>query len=137
MLKSTGDPLVEHGKKVTAYSKKFKPKTPDGSVKVVFKLDTRKYAGKELVAYEVAYELDGDKKTRVAEHKDLNDEAQTVRIEEPEEPKPEPGKPETPTRSSGPKTGDNNKIGLLIGLLCTSLAVLIALIRKKFHKPIK
>ena len=38
---------------------------------------------------------------------------------------------------NGPKTGDNNKIGLLIGLLCTSLAALIALIRKKFHKPIK
>ena len=137
VLKSTGDPLVEHGKKVTAYSRKFKPKTSDGSVNVIFKLDTRKYAGKEVVAYEVAYELDGDKKTRIAEHKDLNDEAQTVRIEKAEEPEPEPEKPESPTRSSGPKTGDNNKIGFLIGLLCTSLAALIALIRKKFHKPIK
>ena len=137
VLKSTGDPLVEHGKKVTAYSRKFKPKTSDGSVNVIFKLDTRKYAGKEVVAYEVAYELDGDKKTWIAEHKDLNDEAQTVRIEKAEEPEAEPEKPETPTRTSGPKTGDNNKVGLLIGLLCASLAALVALIRKKFHKPIK
>ena len=136
MVKSTGKAVTVNGKKVIAYSKTFKPKKTNGTVNVKFRFDSRKYAGKELVAYEVAYEVDGEEMTKVAEHKDLNDQAQIVKIEKPEEPdKPENPTPPTKTRTPGPKTGDNNKIGLLIGLLAASVAALIALIRKKLHKP--
>lgn len=132
VLKDTGDPLVEHGEKVTAESDKFQPEKPDGEVNVIFRLDTRKYAGKELVAYEVAYELDGDKETEIAKHEDINDPAQTVRVDKPDEPE-EPEKPEKPGKpySPGPKTGDKNKLGLYIGLLLSAGGVMLKLLKKK------
>ena len=84
------------------------------------------------------YNPTDDEEIKVAEHKELNDQAQIVKINKPEEPEePEEPNPPTKTRTPGPKTGDYNKIGLLIGLLLTSLAALIYLIRKKMHKPTK
>lgn len=138
VFKSTGRPVTVRGKAIAAYSGRFNPKKPNGTKKIKFTLDTRKLAGKEIVAYETLYELTDDEEIKVAEHKDLNDQAQIVKINKPEEPEePEEPNPPTKTRTPGPKTGDYNKIGLLIGLLLTSLAALICLIRKKMHKPIK
>ena len=107
MVKDTGDPLVEHGHEVTVWSEPFQPKKSGGKVKVTFTIDTTKLEGKELVAFETAYRLNGYKKgdslekttlTQVAEHKDLKDEGQTVKITE------KPLVP--PTKGNPPKTGD-------------------------------
>lgn len=107
MVKDTGDPLVEHGYEVTVWSEPFQPKKSSGKIKVTFTIDTTKLEGKELVAFETAYRLGGYKKgdslenttlTQVAEHKDLKDEGQTVKITE------KPAVP--PTKGNPPKTGD-------------------------------
>ena len=78
MVKETGDPLVENGKEITVTSEPFKPWRSNGKQKI----NTKGLEGKELVAFETAYRLDGFKKdddvkkakrTKVAEHKDIND----------------------------------------------------------------
>ena len=107
MVKDTGDPLIEHGHEVTVWSEPFQPKKSGGKVKVTFTIDTTNLEGKELVAFETAYRINGYKKgdslekttlTQVAEHKDLKDEGQTVKITE------KPAVP--PTKGNPPKTGD-------------------------------
>ena len=89
MVKDSGDPFVEHGKPVTVMSEPFKPARPDGTAKVSFIIDTTNLDGKELVAFENCYRLGEFKKgddvskadkTVVADHKDLNDEGQTVKV---------------------------------------------------------
>ena len=115
MVKETGDPLVEHGEPITATSKPFKPWRKNGKVKVEFEVDTSGLVGKELVAFETAYRLDGYKKgdnvektakVIIAEHKDLNDKGQTVKIV---------GVP-----GHSPKTGDPSHIVWAIALLLLS-----------------
>ena len=119
MVKETGDSLIENGSPVTVVSEPFKPKEATGTVEVTFTIDTRNLIGKELVAFETAYKLDGYKKgdnldkvkkTKIAEHKDIDDEGQTVKITEPG----------TPVDS--PKTGDNTKLWIFV---CLFLAVFI------------
>lgn len=77
MVKDTGDPLVENGKEITVTSDPFKPWRSKGKQKITFKINTKGLEGKELVAFETAYRLDGykkgdevskAKKTLVAEH---------------------------------------------------------------------
>ena len=115
MVKETGDPLVEHGEPITMASKPFNPWRKNGKVKVEFEVDTSGLVGKELVAFETAYRLDGYKKgddiektvkVIVAEHKDLNDKGQTVKIV---------GVP-----GHSPKTGDTSHIVWAIALLLLS-----------------
>ena len=133
MVKETGDPLVEKGKEITVTSEPFKPWRSKGKQKITFKINTKGLEGKELVAFETAYRLDGfkkgddlkkAKKTKVAEHKDINDKGQTVKIV----------KPETPTREGGPKTGDNTKIALWIFALLASAGMLGKIIRRRKRK---
>lgn len=64
---------------------------------------------------------------KVTEHKDINDEGQTVTIKEvPETPTPETPTPETPgttTKTSNPpKTGDTANAALWIAILVLSAA---------------
>ncbi|MCB5484416.1 LPXTG cell wall anchor domain-containing protein, partial [Blautia faecis] len=68
-----------------------------------------------------------DEPKKVTEHKDIEDEGQTITFKEkpevPEEPeKPEtPQTPEKPSRpSDSPKTGDNTNLYGLLALLLTS-----------------
>ena len=136
MVKDTGDPLVENGKEITITSEPFKPHKANGKQKITFTINTKGLEGKELVAFETAYRLDGYKKgddisktpkTEIASHKDLADEGQTVKIVKEDK----PGSLGTPGKSY-PKTGDNAKIGLFAGILLASAAALIALlIRRK------
>lgn len=69
---------------------KFTPQTEDGTVDVYFNLDTTNLGGKSLVAFETLLDVNGKV---VAEHKDINDKAQTVVVR----------KPEVPTTPSTPK----------------------------------
>ena len=62
----------------------------------------------------------------ITEHKDIEDEGQTVTIKEipevPEEPeKPEtPTTPDTPTRTDSPKTGDSTNLMAFMVMLIAS-----------------
>jgi len=111
MVKDTGDQLVENGVPVVVRSEPFQPKAAKGEAKVTFVVDTTKLEGKELVAFETAYRLvdykKGDDVTKtpfekVAEHKDLKDKGQTVKV----------GSKDTPVTTVTPKTGDDNLIWL-------------------------
>ena len=77
----------------------------DRTENVSFTVDTTKLAGRTLVAFEKLYQ--GDE--LVAEHADLTDEGQSVRVETPEVPKT-PDTPEEPvTPTSVPRTGDESQ----------------------------
>lgn len=78
MNRETGEALLDKdGNPITA-TKKFKPKTAEGEEEVEFTFDASQLKGATLTVFE---ELTLDGKL-VAEHKDLNDAAQTVRIPE-------------------------------------------------------
>ena len=128
MVKDSGDPLVEHGKPVTVMSEPFKPVRPDGTAKVSFIIDTTNLDGKELVAFENCYRLNEFKKgddvskadkTVVADHKDLNDEGQTVKVSKE-------------AKSVPPKTGDNTMLWLYGGLFIAAFGSMLTLVIKEY-----
>ena len=129
MVKDTGDPLVENGTPVAAMSKPFKPLLKNGKVKVEFEISTKGLEGKELVAFETAYRLEGYKKgddvsktpgVIIAEHKDLKDIGQTIKVV----------KPGTPIEHS-PKTGDDAPILLAAVLMLAAAAFAYTLYRRR------
>ena len=143
MVKETADPLVENGSPVTVVSEPFKPKEATGTVDVTFTIDTRDLIGKELVAFETAYKLDGykkgdkpdeAKKIKIAEHKDLEDEGQTVKISEPVKPE-EPKKPETPRDT--PETGDNNMLKFFVVLMAIAAFGITAFAGREAQRKIR
>ena len=73
MDKATGKELLIDEKKVTA-EKEFTPRTADGSVDLEYTFDASALAGKQVVVYEELYTSD----KLIGEHKDINDEGQTV-----------------------------------------------------------
>lgn len=78
MNRETGEALLDKdGNPITA-TKKFKPKTAEGEVEVEFTFDASQLKGATLTVFE-ELTLDGE---MIAEHKDLNDAGQTVRIPE-------------------------------------------------------
>lgn len=94
MDKATGKQLVIDDKPVTS-EVKFTPNNTSGSVDIEFKFDASKLAdGAELVAFEELYKDN----VLVAEHKDIDDEGQSVKIGEP---------PATPEDGDYAKTGEN------------------------------
>lgn len=107
MDKATGKQLVIDDKPV-ASEIKFTPNNTYGKVDIEFAFDASKLAdGAELVAFEELYK-DG---VLVAEHKDIDDEDQTVTIGEP---------PATPEDGDYAKTGEN-----LIGWIILALALVV------------
>lgn len=92
--KETGNPLIENGKEVIASSGPFIPAAKDGSQEVEFKVNSSNLAGKSLVAFEAAYEIENTdnieetsknideiiNKKIVATHEDISDPAQTVQL---------------------------------------------------------
>ena len=80
-------------------------------------------------------DLEKADKVVVAEHKDINDEGQTIKlikIEEPETPK-SPDEPTTPSskRTDHPKTGDTTNLIIPALLLAGSAAGLAVVIRRR------
>ena len=74
MDKENGEPVKDpEGKEITAETS-FKPETADGTVNVTFTFDGSNLAGKQVVVYEELYMGDN----LIGEHKDINDEGQTV-----------------------------------------------------------
>ncbi len=81
MDKATGEPLLVDGAEVTA-EVEFTPESADGTVELTYTLDASSLAGTSIVVFETLYS-DG---VEIAAHTDINDEAQTVEITEPEKP---------------------------------------------------
>lgn len=77
----TGKALVVDGKEVTA-STEFTPTEADGTVDVEFEFDASGLAGKKIVFFE---QLKFGE-VLIASHADLNDEAQTITVVEPDHP---------------------------------------------------
>lgn len=80
MDKSTGTELIVGDGKVTAVAT-FVPNKANGSVDLEFTFDASELGGKDLVAFEIAYK-DG---IQIADHQDIDDEAQTVTVSEPDD----------------------------------------------------
>ncbi len=96
--------------------------TEDG-VQIEFTFDGSTLGGKQLVTFEELYDMTNpEEPKKVTEHKDINDEGQTVTIKEvPETPTPET--PGTTTKTSNtPKTGDTANAVLWIAILVLSAA---------------
>ena len=129
MLKEENAELLINGKRVeNDYS--FIADKESMKVEIAFTFDASSLGGKQLVTFEELYDLSNpDEPKKVTEHKDIEDDGQTVTIKEvpetPEEPK-EPEKPETPQtpdtpkKTDSPKTGDSTNLYGLLALLLTS-----------------
>ena len=96
-------------------------------VEIIFTFDASSLGGKQLVTFEELYDVSNpDEPKKVTEHKDIEDDGQTVTIKEvpetPEEPeKPEtPQTPDTPKKTDSPKTGDNTNLMAFIVMLIAS-----------------
>ena len=81
MDKATGEPLLVDGAEVAA-EVEFIPEESAGTVELTYTLNASTLAGATIVVFETLYS-DG---VEIAAHADINDEAQTVEITEPEKP---------------------------------------------------
>ena len=83
MDKATGEPLLV-GKEQTQVTAEveFTPESADGTVELTYTLDASALAGTTIVVFETLY----SDSVEIAAHTDINDEAQTVEITEPEKP---------------------------------------------------
>lgn len=69
-------------------------------VQIAFTFNASELGGKELVTFEELYDTSNpDKPIKVAEHKDIKDEGQTVTIKEKPESPATPEEPSTPHRT--------------------------------------
>ena len=107
----------------------FKAISSEMSVDVIMTIDTNKYQNRSLVAFEELYDGNG---ILITDHKDLNDEGQTVTV-----PKIPNGyitvPPSSETKTAPPvKTGDTTNAVLYVLIAAAALAVLtITIIRRK------
>lgn len=107
-------------------------------VQISFTFDASKLGGKQLVTFEELYDNSKpEEPIKVTEHKDIEDEGQTVTMTEmptPGEPTT-PSTPEIPRTSDSPKTGDTTKITLLIlGMVVSATAIGTLYFRRKKEK---
>ena len=113
IVKSTGMPLEDaDGKPVTATAE-FTPNKASGTMDVTFEFDASKIEeGVELVAFEECLDVNGNV---IAVHQDINDDGQTVVVDNPDTPEvpDEPGK-------------SYDKTGAEVRLIAIAAIVLIA-----------
>ena len=81
MDKSINQPLLVDDAEITA-EVELTPESADGTVELTYTLDAGLFAGTSIVVFETLYQ-DG---VEIVAHADINDEAQTVEITEPEKP---------------------------------------------------
>lgn len=101
MDKATGEPLKDAQGNGVSASATFTPESPDGEVEVALEFDATGLAGKSAVVFE-SLAKDG---IEVATHADLEDEAQTVKIVEPDEAAPGKGYPKTGAAATAAAAG--------------------------------
>ena len=118
MVKSTGEALVDAGGNPVTAAAEFTPETSEGTVLVTFEFDASQLEdGAALVAFE---QVLGANSNVAAEHRDIDDEGQTVVVEIPGS----PAEPDAP----GEKL-DKTGVDLLPYALgaCAALAAALAL----------
>ena len=122
MIKAENAKLLIDGKEVTN-DYEFTADKENMEVQIEFTFNGSTLGGKQLVTFEELYDMtNSEEPKKVTEHKDINDEGQTVTIKEvPGTPIPEiPG---TTTKTSNPpKTGDTANAALWIAILVLSAA---------------
>jgi len=167
MIKDENAELIIDGKRVEN-DLTFIAKESKMVVEIEFTFNASTLAGKDLVTFEELYDLSNpDEPTKVAEHKDIEDEGQTVTItekpeepetpevpEQPEEPTPpapnepeEPAKPEVPEApkpepptqkpSTSPKTGDTSNMTVFLAMLGMSAVSLAGIGIVQYRKKKK
>ena len=122
MVKAENAKLLIDGKEVTN-DYEFTADKENMEVQIEFTFNGSTLGGKQLVTFEELYDMTNPEESKkVTEHKDINDEGQTVTIKEiPETPTPET--PGTTTKTSNPpKTGDTANAILWIAILVLSAA---------------
>ena len=75
MVKSTGKPLMDDGREVTA-ERTFTPTEADGEVELAFTFNAKALVGEKIVAFESVL-FEGEE---IAAHADIEDEDQTVEV---------------------------------------------------------
>lgn len=122
MVKAENAKLLIDGKEVTN-DYEFTADKENMEVQIEFTFDGSTLGRKQLVTFEELYDITNlEEPKKVTEHKDIDDEGQTVTIKEvPGTPTPEiPG---TTTKTSNPpKTGDTANAALWIAILVLSAA---------------
>ncbi|MCE4816377.1 SrtB-anchored collagen-binding adhesin, partial [Clostridioides difficile] len=124
MLKEENAELLINGKRVESdYT--FTADSETMKAEVAFTFDATSLDGKQLVTFEELYDLSNpDEPKKVTEHKDIEDEGQTITFnEKPEVPEKleTPQTPEKPNRpSDSPKTGDSTNVMAFLVMLLTS-----------------
>ncbi|MFR6536575.1 MAG: AAA family ATPase [Lachnospiraceae bacterium] len=122
MVKAENAKLLIDGKEVTN-DYEFTADKENMEVQIEFTFDGSTLGRKQLVTFEELYDItNSEEPKKVTEHKEINDEGQTVTIKEvPETPTPET--PGTTTKTSNPpKTGDTANVILWIAILVLSAA---------------
>ena len=120
MVKAENAKLLIDGKEITN-DYEFIADKENMEVQIEFSFDGSTLGGKQLVTFEELYDMTNpEEPKKVTEHKDINDEGQTVTIKEvPGTPTPET--PGTTTKTSNPpKTGDTAKAGLWLAIAALS-----------------
>lgn len=79
MDRSTGEPITDQAGRAITASTAHTPKKSSGTVDVKFTFDARDLQGKEIVVFEEV--LFGE--AEIAEHKDISDAEQTIRVTNP------------------------------------------------------
>mgnify|MGYP002583958337 FL=1 len=135
MVKSENAALIVGGKRVEN-DLTFTATDTKMEVQIEFTFNASELAGKELVTFEELYDTSNpDNPIKVAEHKDIKDEGQTVTIKEKPESPTTPDEPSTPTKTSdSPKTGDNTPFAALFAMMGISAAGLIFAGYKRFRR---
>lgn len=131
MRKDTKEVLKDKNGNVVKASTTFVPKESSGSVDVTFDFETD-LLDINLVVYEELYIKKNDKWVMVEEHKDINDDGQTVKIGSKGKMSLDKNPDESKKKGKVPGTGDAMPI-ILVDLICLlSLAGIIIIIRKKY-----
>ncbi|WP_302378508.1 VaFE repeat-containing surface-anchored protein [Coprobacillus cateniformis] len=135
MVKSENAELLVNGKRVEN-DLTFTDEDSKMEVQIEFIFNASELGGKELVTFEELYDVTNpDNPIKVAEHKDIKDEGQTVTIKEKPESPTTPEEPSTPTKTSdSPKTGDNTPFVALFAMMGISAAGLIFAGYKRFRR---
>ena len=135
MVKSENAELLVNGKRVEN-DLTFTAEDSKMEVQIEFTFNASELGGKELVTFEELYDVTNpDNPIKVAEHKDIKDEGQTVTIKEKPESPTTPEEPSTPTKTSdSPKTGDNTPFVALFAMMGISAAGLIFAGYKRFRR---
>jgi hypothetical protein len=135
MVKSENAELIVGGKRVEN-DLTFTAADTKMEVQIEFTFNASELTGKELVTFEELYDVTNpDKPVKVAEHKDIKDDGQTVAVKEKPESPAAPDEPNTPTKTSdSPKTGDNTPLAALFAMMGISAACLIFAGYKRFGR---